>query len=99
VQRIVEGEQYMTVYKPYKRSADAAVEMAVALGRGKSVKSIATATVNNATNKNIPAVLLPSVAVTVGNIKSTLVKDGLYTINQICIPDLRSACAKAGLTP
>ncbi|MDQ0946911.1 ABC-type xylose transport system substrate-binding protein [Streptomyces phaeochromogenes] len=99
VRRIVRGDQYMTVYKPFKPAADAAVEMAVALGRGETVASIATDTVDSATTKDIPAVLLPSVSVTVGNIKDTLVKDGMYTIDQICAPKLRSACDKAGLTP
>ncbi|MFJ8108816.1 sugar ABC transporter substrate-binding protein [Streptomyces sp. NPDC096132] len=98
VRRIVKGDQYMTVYKPYKSAADAAAEMAVALGRGEPVEPIATATVDNGTAKDIPAVLLPSVSVTVGNIKDTLVKDGLYTIDQICPPNLRSACDQAGLT-
>jgi len=97
--RIVEGDQYMTVYKPYKPAADAAVEMALALGRDESVDSIATGTVDSVTTKDIPAVLLPSVSVTAGNIKDTLVKDGMYTIDQICTPKLRSACDKAGLTP
>lgn len=99
VRRIVSGDQYMTVYKPFKPAADAAVEMAVALGRGRTVESIATGTVDSATTEDIPAVLLPSVSVTVGNIKDTLVKDGMYTIDQICTPKLRSACDKAGLTP
>ncbi|KUO08032.1 sugar ABC transporter substrate-binding protein [Streptomyces sp. DSM 15324] len=98
VQRIVKGDQYMTVYKPYKSAADAAVRMAVALGRGEPLGSIAPSTVDNATSKNVPAVLLPSVSVTVGTIKDTLIKDGLYTIGQICTPGLRAACAKAGLT-
>lgn len=98
VRRIVKGDQYMTVYKPYKSAADAAVEMAVALGRGEPVESIATSTVDNATTKDIPATLLPSVSVTVGTIKDTLIKDGLYTIDQICTPELRAACAKAGIT-
>jgi ABC-type xylose transport system substrate-binding protein len=98
VRRIVAGEQYMTVYKPFKPAADAAAEMAIALGRGESVESIATGTVDSTTTKDIPTVLLPPVSVTVGNIKNTLVKDGLYTINQICTPKLRSACDKAGLT-
>ena len=97
VRRIVRGDQYMTVYKPFKPAADAAVEMAVALGRGEPIGSIASGTVDNTTTKDIPAVLLPSVSVTVGNIKDTLVKDGMYTINQICPPKLRSACEKAGL--
>ncbi|TPQ20972.1 sugar ABC transporter substrate-binding protein [Streptomyces sporangiiformans] len=99
VRRIVSGDQSMTVYKPFKPAADAAVEMAVALGRGETVESIATGTVDNATTKDIPAVLLPSVSVTVGNIEDTLIKDGLYTVDQICTPKLRSACDKAGLTP
>ncbi|MEU6550331.1 substrate-binding domain-containing protein [Streptomyces sp. NPDC046915] len=98
VQRIVRGDQSMTVYKPYKDSADAAAEMAIALGRGRKVDSIATDTVDSPTSKNVPAVLLPSVSVTVGNIRTTLVKDGTYTIDQICTPALRSDCAKAGLT-
>ncbi|MEU1518011.1 substrate-binding domain-containing protein [Streptomyces sp. NPDC005811] len=98
VRRIVKGDQYMTVYKPYKSAADAAARMAVALGRGEPVGSIATSTVDNAGTKNVPAVLLPSVSVTVGTIKDTLIKDGLYTVDQICTPGLRAACARAGLT-
>ena len=42
VQRIVKGEQYMTVYKPFKPEADAAAAMAVALGRGEKLDGIAT---------------------------------------------------------
>ncbi|MFD4502745.1 sugar ABC transporter substrate-binding protein [Streptomyces sp. NPDC058457] len=97
VQRIVAGRQYMTVYKSYRAEADAAVEMAVALGRGEPVPTTAT-TVDNATTKGIPAVLLPAYSVTTGTIKDTVVKDGIYTIDQICTPKLRSACAEAGLT-
>jgi len=36
------------------------------------------------TEKDIPAVLLTPLSVTAGNIKDTLVKDGLYTVGQIC---------------
>ena len=44
VRRIVKGEQYMTVYKPFEPEADAAAEMAVALGRGEKLDTIATDT-------------------------------------------------------
>jgi D-xylose transport system substrate-binding protein len=37
------------------------------------------------------------VPVTAATVKDTVVKDGMYTIAQICTPQLRSACAKAGL--
>ncbi|MFF3333862.1 sugar ABC transporter substrate-binding protein [Streptomyces sp. NPDC002888] len=97
VRRIVKGEQYMTVYKPFDEEADAAAAMAVALGRGEDVRDIATTTFDSPTTRNIPAVLLTPRAVTVGNIEQALVKDGVYTVNQICPSRLRAACEKAGL--
>lgn len=97
VRRIVRGEQYMTVYKPFRAEAAAAVAMAVALERGDTLGDIATTTVGNADTKDIPAALLTPIAVTVGNIRQTLVKEGVYTIDQICTPELRAACHTAGL--
>jgi D-xylose transport system substrate-binding protein len=97
VQRIVGGEQYMTVYKPFKPEAYAAADMAMALTRGQSLAGIAHNTVDNSTTRHIPAVLLTPTAVTSGNIKNTVVKDGMYTISEICTPILRPACAQAGL--
>lgn len=99
VQRIVDGEQSMTVYKSFRAEAEAAAAMAVALGRGEKLHTIATTTTDSPTTRHIPSVLLNPVAVTTANIKQTLVKDGVYTIAQICTPQLRAACAKAGLTP
>ncbi|WP_232789757.1 sugar ABC transporter substrate-binding protein [Streptomyces jeddahensis] len=98
VQRIVSGEQYMTVYKSYKAQADAAAEMAVSLGRGEGLGQTPNETVDSPTDRDIPAVVLAPVAVTRDNIKDTVVKDGLYTIDQICTPAVRSACDEAGLT-
>jgi len=37
------------------------------------------------------------VAVTKANIKDTVVKDGLYTIPQICSGSFAAACTAAGL--
>ncbi|WP_327701298.1 substrate-binding domain-containing protein [Streptomyces decoyicus] len=98
IQSIVKGDQYMTVYKPFKPEADTAAAMAVALGRGKKLDGITTHTVNSPTTRGIPAVLLTPVSVTVHNIKNTVVKDGMYTIDQICTPKFESACRAAGLT-
>jgi D-xylose transport system substrate-binding protein len=97
VQRIVSGEQYMSVYKPYRPEANAAAAMAVALGRGQELDHIAETRVNSPTTKNIPAVVLDPIPVTSDNIKETVVKDGVFTIDQICTPKFRSACAKTGL--
>ncbi|SDO24549.1 D-xylose transport system substrate-binding protein [Streptomyces sp. cf386] len=97
VRRILLGEQYMSVYKPFKAEADTAAEMAVALGRGGNVDAIAKTSVDTATTKDIPAVLLDPVPVTVDNIKDTVIKDGVYTVDQICTPGIRAACERAGL--
>ncbi|WP_432097152.1 substrate-binding domain-containing protein [Streptomyces sp. bgisy100] len=99
VQRIVKGEQSMTVYKPFKPEAEAAAAMAVALGRGESPDGVAQDRISTSTATNIPAVLLTPVPLTVDNIKETVVKDGMYTIDQICTAKFRSACERAGLIP
>ncbi|MFI1161922.1 substrate-binding domain-containing protein [Streptomyces sioyaensis] len=99
VQRIIVGDQYMTVYKPYKPEAAAAATMALALARGEKLDHIATERINTPTTKSIPAVLLTPISLTVRNIKNTVVRDGVYTINQICTPKFQSACKKAGLIP
>jgi D-xylose transport system substrate-binding protein len=97
VQRIVTGEQYMTVYKPYGAEADTAAEMAVALGRGGNLDGIARTTVDSFTTKGVPATLLAPVPVTAENITSTVVADGMYAVRQICTAELAAACRSAGL--
>ncbi|WP_260868005.1 sugar ABC transporter substrate-binding protein [Streptomyces sp. SAJ15] len=97
VQRIVEGEQPMTVYKPFKPEAEAAAAMAVALGHGESAGDITRDRISTPTAKDVPAVLLKPLVVTVDNIKDTVVKDGMYTIDQICTEKFLAACEKAGL--
>jgi len=96
VRRILTGEQYETVYKPFSREARAAADMAVALGRGKSIADIATGTVSNSSLQDIPSVVLKPRSLTAANI-DVLIKDGMFTTDQICTHPFRSACAKAGL--
>ena len=99
IRRIVRGEQYMTVYKPFRTQADSAARMAIALGHGDNLDSIATTTFDSPTTKDIPAVLLTPIPVTADTIERTIVDDGAYTVDQICTPELRTACERAGLTP
>ncbi|MGR4847546.1 substrate-binding domain-containing protein [Streptomyces sp. LARHCF252] len=98
VRRIVEGEQYMTVYKPFRLETEAAAAMAVALARGNDLDALVTRNVDTPTTKDVPAVLLTPIAVTAETIGRTLVRDGVYTIDQICTPELRPACDRIGLT-
>jgi D-xylose transport system substrate-binding protein len=97
VQRIVTGDQYMSVYKPYAPEAAAAAEMAVDLAQGKSLDSVAKDKVDSPTTKQVPSVLVPVTALTKDNIKDTVIKDGVYTVADICTPQYKAACDKIGL--
>ncbi|MDI1463924.1 sugar ABC transporter substrate-binding protein [Catellatospora sp. KI3] len=95
IQRIVSGDQYMTVYKAFKPEAEQAATLAVDLVKGN--KPSTGKTVDNGSGA-VPSFLLEPVVVNQGNIKDTVVKDGLYTTQQICTSAYTAACQAAGLS-
>ena len=97
VQRIVAGTQYMSVYKPYPQEADVAAEMAVDLAQGKSLSSVAPDKVDSPTTKQVPSKLVPVQSLTKDNINDTVIKDGIYTVADICTAQYKAACDKIGL--
>ncbi|MER6617189.1 substrate-binding domain-containing protein [Streptomyces xantholiticus] len=99
VQRIVAGDQYMTVYKQYAPEAAAAAEMAILLARHMSLGAAAHTDIDTPTEESVPTVRIPVIALTQDNIKETVVQDGLYTVDQICVPEMREGCEEIGLTP
>ncbi|MER5428043.1 substrate-binding domain-containing protein [Streptomyces sp. NPDC002588] len=98
LRRIVAGDQYMTVFKPFGPEAEAGGAMAVAAARKEGLGRVATGEVATRGDGRVPAVLLTPVSVTADTIKDTVVKEGLHSVDQICTPRLRAACEKAGLT-
>jgi D-xylose transport system substrate-binding protein len=94
IQRIVAGDQYMTVYKAIKPEAEQAAQMAYDLAQGK--KAATTTTVNNG-QADVPSVLLKPVAVTKDNIQDTIVKDGFWKASEICAGQFAAACKSAGI--
>ncbi len=97
IQRIVAGTQSSTVYKAFKPEAEAAATLAVDLAQNKSISSLATTTQTSGSGNKVPSQLLTPVSVTKANIKDTVIKDGLYTVAQICTADYAAACKAAGL--
>jgi D-xylose transport system substrate-binding protein len=99
VQRIVSGEQYMSVYKPFLLEATNAAKIAVAKVQGRSIEFAALTrdTVDSPTQKNIPAMLVPVVALTKDNIKDTVIRDGVYTVKDICTAQYKADCRAIGL--
>ncbi|MGW2514670.1 substrate-binding domain-containing protein [Streptomyces scopuliridis] len=97
VQRIVTGEQFMSVYKSYPQEAAVAAEMAVALAKGEKLDSIAKGTVDSPTTKGVPSVLVPVVSLTKDNINDTVIKEGIYTAGEICTAKYKAGCDAIGL--
>jgi len=98
VQRIIAGEQYMTVYKAIKPQAEQAAELAYALLQGKQPPSgLVNQKVDNG-KKDVPSVILTPVAVTKDNVKSTVIKDGFIKPSDLCTGKYAQACTAAGIS-
>lgn len=79
-QRIVQGTQSMTVYKPIVLEADEAAEAAVEMAEGQEL--VVNATVGNGII-NVPSYLLSPTSVTKDNMMSTVIKDGFHTYAEV----------------
>ncbi|MEQ6389064.1 D-xylose ABC transporter substrate-binding protein [Bacillaceae bacterium S4-13-58] len=75
-QRIVEGTQSMTVYKPIHVLTQKAAEIAVKMAKGEEI--VTNKKVNNG-KIEVPSVLLPPIAVTKDNINETIIADGFHS--------------------
>ncbi|MCL3993164.1 sugar ABC transporter substrate-binding protein [Streptomyces lavenduligriseus] len=99
VQRVVAGEQYMSVYKSYPDEAEAAAQMAVMRIQGKDIQfdALTQDRVDSPTTKDIPARLLQVSALTRSTVKDTVIADGIYSAEDICTAKYKTACAAIGL--
>jgi D-xylose transport system substrate-binding protein len=97
IQRILAGEQYMTVYKAIKPEAEIAAEVAIALGRGEAPpEEWVNQQVDNGQGE-IPSQILDPVSVTKDNVNDTIVADGFWSVDEICEGSYASACEAAGI--
>ncbi|GAA3295788.1 substrate-binding domain-containing protein [Dactylosporangium vinaceum] len=94
LQRILVGDQYMTVYKAIRTEAETAATLADDLLRGK--KPAETANVDNGAGQ-VPSILLDPVTVTKDTIAGTVVKDGFVTPSALCAGQYADACRAAGI--
>jgi D-xylose transport system substrate-binding protein len=98
LQRILTGEQFMTIYKEIEPEAQISAEIALALAEGKEVpKEKITEEVNNG-KVEVPSVLLKPIAVTKENVKSTVVAGGFVTAAELCTSAYQTACKEAGIS-
>ncbi|MFF8729069.1 sugar ABC transporter substrate-binding protein [Streptomyces sp. NPDC015171] len=99
VQRIVAGEQYMSVYKSYPDEAEAAAQIAVTKIQGKDIQfdALTQDRVDSPTAKDIPSKLVQVTALTKNTVKDTVVADDIYSVGDICTAKYKAACAAIGL--
>lgn len=76
-QRIVEGTQVMTVYKPVEKLAQRAAECAVALAKGEEITGEDVTTMENG-EYTVPYVGLEPISVTEDNINEVIINSGFH---------------------
>ena len=76
-QRIVEGTQTMTVYKPFERLAKRAAGCAIALARGEELTGDDITTINDG-SFDIPYIGLDPIAVTAENMDEVIINSGFH---------------------
>ncbi len=79
-QRVAQGTQAVTVYKPIDQLGRMAADMAVQIARGLPVP--VNASVNNGLY-DIPSVLLESISVNRENLNDTVIRDGFHTHEEV----------------
>ena len=82
LQRIAQGKQSMTVYKPIIPLASTAVEAAIKLAR-KEPLTEAKPFKNDTLNKEVPAILLEVQVVDRDNLMNTVIKDGYVSYEDV----------------
>lgn len=80
LQRIVQGTQTMTVYKPVKNLATRSAEVAVAIARGEKFET--NAKINNG-RIDVPSILLEPISVDKSNLDETVIKDGFQKREEV----------------
>jgi D-xylose transport system substrate-binding protein len=104
IQRIVAGEQFMTIYKPIKTLAEAAADAACDLVSGKTPDATKFNAKENNGTADITTQKIAVVPVTVDgaiagtkSIMASVVADAFYAVADICTTDYAAACTTAGV--
>jgi D-xylose transport system substrate-binding protein len=98
VQRIIAGEQYMTVYKPIKTLAENAAAIAVALANGEEPPADLINSEYDNETEMVPTNQIDTFPVsTPKQIEDTVIKDDYWSVEEICTGQYQQACKDAGI--
>jgi D-xylose transport system substrate-binding protein len=79
-QRIVDGKQTMTIYKPIKPLAFSAVDSAIKLAHGEKLDT--KDAINNG-KKDVPSILQEPIVVDKANMMQTVIKDAYHKMDEV----------------
>jgi D-xylose transport system substrate-binding protein len=80
VQRVVEGRQTMTIYKPINPLANSAVDSAIKLARGEKLET--KDKINNG-KIDVPSILQEPMVLDKNNVMQTVIKDGYHKLEDV----------------
>ncbi len=97
IQRILAGEQAMTIYKPIKIEAETAAEVAVKLAQGEDVSGATDTGVDQTEYEGVTSYIFDPIVVTEDNVADTVIADGFYKPGDICTGDYVDDCKAANI--
>lgn len=98
IQRILAGEQAMTIYKPIPIEAETAAEVAVAIANGDEVAATSETGIAQSDFEGVTSYIFDPIVVTKDNVADTVIADGFYSAADICTGDYAKACEAAGIS-
>ncbi len=97
---ILRGDQYMTVFKPIEKEAEATAKLAAVLAEGDTAAAdeLASDTVHDPEgDRDVKSVLLDPVTITKENVK-TVVDAGYVPASDLCVRDMKDVCDQLGIS-
>jgi len=99
LQNILKGYQCGTVYKPNAAEAQVAAAIAIFLRAGEDVPAslLNGKTKDSESGEDVSSALLTPIWVTADNMNDTVIKDGIVSASDVCVPAVAAACTAAGI--
>ncbi len=98
IQRILAGEQALTIYKPIPIEAETATEVAVALANGDEPGATSDTGIDQSEYEGVTSYIFDPIVVTADNVADTVIADGFYDAADICTGDYVDDCEAAGIS-
>jgi len=97
LQRVLDGTQFMTIYKAIRPESEISARVAVALLRGEQPPSDAVNRQVDNGAKWVPSMIFDPVVVTRDNVEETVLADRFWPVEELCDGSYAKVCKQAGI--